>query len=133
CASRSARPAVTPTNWSIVRSLSPGTTARIVFRWGTSVRGTIVAVEEERIRISQRRTEHEYKRADVVKIFRLSGRTTAKRSKIGSLVGLTAGALVIASEGRVTSFGLLLNRKILTTSARLYSCSVRLWLIRIRS
>jgi hypothetical protein len=109
CASRSAKPLVVPTDWSAVQLLPPDTRVRVVVRWGDSLVGSIVSVGQEQIRITGRATAREFKRKDVTKVFHQGARQTAKYRKVGSLIGLSAGAFLMASERRVSTFGLLMT------------------------
>ena len=78
-------------------------------RSGTSTVGQLVSVDDQQIRIAVRGTPSTFRRVDVVRVFERGERKTAAHSRNGALVGVAAGALVMASEKRVSGFALLLT------------------------
>jgi hypothetical protein len=106
CATHGAAVIAAPTAWSAVQSLPPESRVRVNLRWNDSVVGSIVSVDAERIHITGRAAANGVARTDVTKVYLREGRQTAKHRKRGALIGLSVGALAIASDQG--SFGVLM-------------------------
>ena len=106
CATHGASAAAVPTAWPAVQSLPPDLRVRVTLRWNDSVIGSIISVDGERIHITGRAAANGFSSADVTKVYVRAGRQTAKYRKRGALIGLSAGALAIASDKG--TFGVLM-------------------------
>jgi hypothetical protein len=95
-----------PSAWSAVQALPPDTRVRVTLRWNESVIGTVASVDAERIHIAGHGEPNGFNRTDVMKVYVREGRQTAKYRRRGALIGLSAGAVAIASDKG--TFGMLL-------------------------